>query len=642
MSFLPLVRIWIWISVFASFAGWGLSALGQLNRGGYLVLAGLLVVCLVLKRQPSLAAPPARYFSWPRVRSRFRRFLPACFFGLALLVLLGGLIYPPTNHTALTYRTPRVLNWLAEGHWHWIYTEDYRLNNRACGIEWLSAPLLLFTRSDRGLFLINYVSFLLMPGLIYSVFTRLGVRPRVAWYWMWLLPTGYNFLLQAGSAGNDTFPTVYALAALDFGLRAWSSRRDSDLWLSGLSAALLTGAKASNLPLLLPWGILILPLIPLLRRRFAWSGLVLLLGAVVSFLPTAWLNIRYCGDWSGLSLERTGMDMKNPLVGIWGNALLFALDNFTPPVFPLAGWWNQSALTLLPQALVGPMVANFEPGFHLLWELPTEDWTGIGFGISALLLVSMLGSLFAPRPSPMVLRSGGATPGLIPNPGRVPAALSRWVMVASWIALLAYCVKSGMVTGARLISPYYPLLFPLLLLPAGQAWVVRRRWWRFLTGAVLLMALGVLVVTPARPLWPARTILSKLLETRPNHRLLARGLNTYAVYSTRSDPLASVRALLPGNLEVVGFLADPDDMDISLWRPFGSRRVRHVRPEDPVAVLRRQGIQYVVVGAANMAVRGIPVEDWVRRVGGTLAATAVATVKVAEGPQKWHVVRLPD
>jgi hypothetical protein len=177
------------------------------------------------------------------------------------------------------------LHWLTEGHWHWIHTPNYRMNNRACGFEWLTAPLLLFTKSDRSLFLINFLSFLLLPGLVFSVFTRLGVRSRVAWYWMWLLPTGYNFLLQAGSVANDTFPTVYALAALDFGLRAWGSRRGSDLWLSVLAAALLTGAKASNLTLLLPWAIVVLPLLPRLLRRPVAALVLLLLAAAVSFCP---------------------------------------------------------------------------------------------------------------------------------------------------------------------------------------------------------------------------------------------------------------------------------------------------------------------------------------------------------------------
>src|ERR1019366_6010247 len=86
-----------------------------------------------------------------------------------------------------------------------------------------------------------------------------GVRPRVAWHWMWLLQTGYCYLLQAGSISNDLFSAVYALAAVDFALRASKSGRISEVCLSLLSAALLTGAKPTNLPLLLPWAFAFVP-----------------------------------------------------------------------------------------------------------------------------------------------------------------------------------------------------------------------------------------------------------------------------------------------------------------------------------------------------------------------------------------------
>src|SRR5205814_4382414 len=108
---------------------------------------------------------------------------------------------------------------------------------------------------------------------------------RVAWQWMWIFPAGYSFLLQAGSAGNDTFPTVYALAAIHFALRAKKTGRASDLWLSALSAALLTGAKASNLPLLLPWAIAVLPLFGLLRQKFAGNVIIAVICLAISFLP---------------------------------------------------------------------------------------------------------------------------------------------------------------------------------------------------------------------------------------------------------------------------------------------------------------------------------------------------------------------
>jgi hypothetical protein len=614
--------------------------------------------------------------------------LPFCFAALAALVLLGGVLYPPTTHTALSYRIPRVLHWLAEGRWHWIHTVNYRMNDRACGIEWLSAPLLLFTKSDRGLFLLNFIPFLLLPGLTFSVFSRLGVRPRVAWHWMWLLPSGYTFLLQAGSAANDAFPTVYALAAVDFGCRAWVSRRPGELWLSLLSAALLTGAKPSNLPLLLPWAILVAASVsgrsmpafrlkvrdssrrllqsavsgesvpaPCLKGRLAATGGVLLLAATVSFLPSAALNLHYCGDWSGLRLERAGMDMKNPWVGLWGNGFLLLLRNLVPPIFPAAGWWNTSALSVLPPALARPLKANFENGFHELKELPTEDWAGLGFGLSVLVLVSFLAGLARTRGTTFRLLArlipalrrrvcrperGADTAAAVFGRDALPTRLRWCVMVAVWVALAAYCLKSGMNDGARLISPYYPLLLPLLLLSPRQSEIVRRRWWRVMAGAVLGLALLVLVLTPGRPLWPAQAVLSKALASHPGQRLLARALNVYVVYAGRSDPLANVRALLPPGLRVVGFLADGNDIDISLRGPLFERRVEDVLLADSGAAIRQRHIRYLVVGGAFLASQHTTLADWQRRTGADLVASTTATLLVHEGPQAWYVVRLRD
>jgi hypothetical protein len=642
MSSLPLIRIWIWISVLATAAGWILSAAGQLNRTGYLVFFGVATSVYLFGRKRFGWSPGPISLDWKKLRRRFRRPWPLCFAVLSVLIFLGAMLYPPSNHTALSYRTPRVLHWLAEGHWHWIHTADYRMNNRACGIEWLSAPLLLFTNTDRLIVLLNFIPFLLLPGLIFSVCTRLGVKGRVAWNWMWILPTGYNFLLQAGSTGNDTFPTVYALAAIDFGCRAWSSRRVSDLWMSGLAAALLVGAKASNLPLLLPWALLVLPLLTLVKKSPVSTVALVLVAALVSFLPTAILNDFYCHDWSGLNLERAGMNMKNPLVGIWGNGLLFLLGNFAPPFFPLAAWWNQNALSILPHAIVGPMVANFEQGFHVLGELPIEDTAGIGFGISVLVVMWLLGSFLYGRK----VRNRGVNETWLPQLNQpydcpIPNVTRRCVMIAPWVALLAYCMKSGMVTGARLISPYYPLLLPLILVVPGSSKMARAAWWPVLVWFNFLLAITVLVVTPGRPLWPALTVLQRLQVAHPASHAISRALNVYKVYAIRFDPLRSVREVFPPSVKRVGFLGDEDDIDISLWRPFGSRRVKHVLLSDTVESIREQDLQYVVVGGFNLKQKDMTLEAWVMRVKGQVVATTSTTMKVGQGEQAWYVVRLP-
>jgi hypothetical protein len=222
----------------------------------------------------------------------------------------------------------------------------------------------------------------------------------------------------------------------------------------------------------------------------------------------------------------------------------------------------------------------------------------------------------------------------------IPAKLRLAVLAAPWIALLVYTMKSGMVTPQRIIAPYYPLLLPALLLGAGQSLVVRRGWWRGLTGAVLVLALVVLVLSPDRVLWPAKTILAKLVEKHPNQPALARALKVYAAYAQRNDALAGVRDRLPPDTQVVGFIGTEDDCDISLWRPFGSRRVEHFLLSDSPAFIRQRA-QIIVVGGFNLQSHGQTIDGWLKTSGAELVSTTNALLKITEGVQPWYVVRFP-
>ena len=629
MSWPCLFALWLWVSALASAAGWILSACGQLNRRGYLIFLVVGAALIWACRKPLGLNLPGTKSNWGKLRRRFHRPLPLGFAVLAALVFLGGLIYPAGTHTAYSYHLPRVLHWLAHGQWVWIHTPDTRMNVRACGMEWMVAPLLLFTHSDRAVFLLNFIPFLLLPGMFFSFATRLGIRRRVAWYWMWLLPAGYNFLLQANSAGNDTFPVVYALAAIDFGCRAWASRRVSDLWHSMLAVALLTGSKASNLTLMLPWVILVVALGPWLWRRWVGTLSILAVAALVSFLPTAALNKYYCGEWLGLNLEAHGIEMKNPVIGVLGNAFQLLSNNFVPTFFPLAGWWNHNAPLFLPRAMVSMADNYFDTGYFWLGEMPTEDWAGIGFGFSVLLSIS-LAAAFANReknrPAP---RPANA----------VPAWVCRGVLASFWLSLLAYCMKSGLVTAARLISPYYPLLLASLLVGAGHSRIVRRRWWQGLAFGVWLLALVVLVVVPGHPLWPEKAVLSRLSAAHPDSAAIARAREVYAVYASRFDPLPQVRAMLPPDLNTIGFLGTPDDISISFWRPYGARRVEHILFDETPEQIRQRGIRIAVVSGLKLVQNQVTIESWLASHNAELLATTSATIKVGDGPQPWYVVR---
>jgi hypothetical protein len=621
MSLVPFVRIWIVIGALAGVAGCILSALGELNLAGYSIFGVLCLGGRLLTRGKTS-------FSWKniplrRLRTRFSQPLPVAFAGLAALVFLGGALYEPSNYDGLTYRLPRVLHWLARQQWHWIHTNNYRMNDRSCGFEWLMAPVILATRSDRALFLINFLPFLLLPGLVFSVFTRLGVAPRVAWQWMWLLPTGYNFLLQAGSLGNDTFAAVYVLAAIDFALRARASRDIMDVWFSLLAAALMTGAKSGNLPLLLPWSIAFFPVARTLFSRPVSSLFITLTALSVSFLPNAIINSRFCGDWTGLSLETSFIAMRHPLLGIAGNSVMLLIGNFVPTFFPLAGWWNYSALSMLPHEMSSLLLANFESNFYNLGEMPIEEQTGLGFGLSCLLAIHLLTMLYRRRA------------GFWSCIRRPPGA----VMASAYVSLLFFFAKSGMEAVARLVSAYYPLLLPALVIGPVSSALVRQRWWRSATYIALTLSLAVVVLTPARPLWPAATVLARLPDDMSDHPLIKRLKDVYLGYAKRPDSLAEARTALPDACPIVGSVIDCNDSEISLWRPFGRRRVEDILLDEPAETIHARGIEYAVVSELYLKQHGQNVEDWVQQHHARAIKSFTATLIIRTGPQKWHVIR---
>jgi hypothetical protein len=596
-----------------------LSGLHELNAGGYAVAFGLALVVLTIWKAKTNAVFFRRE-DFVKLRRRFRHPFPAGFLAVAILAFLGGLLHAPNNYDGLAYREPRVLHWLAAGGWHWIHSDFPRLNVRAVGFEWLSAPLFALTKTDRLAFLINIVPFLLLPGLIYSLFHRLGVRRRVAWSWAWIAPTGYCFLLQAGGIENDMFAAVFALAAIDFALRARESESAQDFWLSILAVALLTGAKTSNLPLVLPWLIAVAPSLKLLTRRPAALAIVCVAATLSSFVPIAIANWHETGDWSGQGLELQNMK-TDPLFRVPVNTALLLHQNFSPPVFPIAAWWNRTAPAHIPAALKAKLENNFEPGgIHLrIDEMETEEHAGLGFGISVLIVASMLAG-FKFRAQRHLHLSG-----------------LHWAVLSSiWFCLLVVMSKFGLTAIARIIAPYYLLLIPIILLSPAQEQVVRAKWWRICGMAVFFLAGFLVIVSPARPLWPADFIFNKMDAKNSSNPKLRRVGEVFASYGRRADAFAPVRVKLPEGLKLLGAIVS-DDPETSLWRPFGSRRIEHVKQHDTLQYLRDQGIQYVLI---DSAVLSQPIDDWAREMHGEIVWTIPLQLKTSLPPRDWYLVRV--
>ena len=673
---------WIMFSAYCSCTGWVLSALHELNAGGYAVALGigLVLIALYLRSDRCAGFRSQRAgvgwigrcrkakAAWGR---RFRRPVPLAFLVLAVLVFLSGVLYAPSNWDALSYRVPRVLHWLAAGQWHWIHTQFQRLNVRGNGFEWMMAPMLALFKTDRGFFLFNFIPFLLLPGLFFTSLRRLGVTPRAAYFWMWLLPAGYCYLLHAGSLGNDLFGAFFGVAAIAFGLRARQDRNLVSLWVSLLAMALTTEVKANNALIGLVWLVVVAPCWRLLLavpphakpasttpggraaaglhayHSLLTTAAVTAIGLSCSLVPTAVLNSIYVHDWTGTAAD----GMKNPpgqsLARIAGNCGVVAVDNLTPPVAPFAAAWNARVAPKLVPASVNNAFGGVTSANPVLKmeELPIEESAGLGLGACALLVLSGIaarrtdkdkGRTQHEQPTDSLCARGVRGPRIFaPGPRLVWGATV--VAVAAFLAL-SFPTRSE----ARLLNTYYPFLILPSLLGPNQGGVVRRGWWQGAALLVMAAAALPLMLNPARPLFPAQATLRWLRHHGAPAAIVSRAERVYAAYGERADALVPLLEFLPPGEKVIG-LVTFDDPETSLWKPFGSRRVVHVCRNDTGAQLRARGMRYIWVNAHQIErFEPLTFEQWLMQVQGTVVRSVPLTLRAGEPANPWTLVELRD
>jgi hypothetical protein len=626
-STLHLAAVWVLLSSWSVAAGWILSVFHSLGLIGYMVCLVLtLGAAFIYLSRPSGQRPVLRARIWVPPR-RWRRPLPAIFTIILILAFVGGAIYPPNNYDYLTYRFPRILHWWSQQRWHWIPSNNSRLNISAPGMEWLMMPIFTFTHSDRFFFLININFFLLMPGLTFCVLRGFGILPRTAWQWMWLFPGAYCYVTQAGSAGNDAFAVVYLLAGLAFSFRSQETKRIHWWWLSILAAALLTGAKASNLPLLLPLVVSWWPLRTLAIRDAIRSVSILSFAAGISFLPMAALNQLHAGQWAGDVNQSTGLQIANPVAGILGNTLQLGVNTLLPPIFPSAMSWNSTAVPRIMGMWPVAWVKSQFPRLSLeTRELAAEESAGLGSGIALLWTILLLISA----------RSNRAFGIARPGQPRQRLSLAGAVLAAGLIAFGVFLAKMGSEAGPRLLTPYYPIGLLAILLLVGAKHPLRQRWWRLTTYGVSLIPIMILIIQPARPLFPVNLVVRSLPRVGAIGSLSSRLITVYQTYQARADGLAAVRNLLPTSVREVGFIGTEDDPEVSLWRPFGQRTVHDIVNPLEVSSLP----DFIFVSETWLREQtGQTVADWARAVGMEEVGCLSITLKVRNGDQIWCVYR---
>ena len=617
MRFAGLWIIWV---AWSCIAGWSLSALGALHTVGYLASLPVFIVAAILFWRKT--APPyprqRRMAKWLRRLTNSYALTAFCI--IAALVFIGAIAHAPSNYDGVNYRLPRLLYWLQENHWHWIEGLDHRQNVSGMGHEWMIAPFIAITRSDRALFLINFIPFLLLPGLFFTAARGMGMRLRVAKWWMWLWPMAYGITLQAGSIGNDLLPATLALASLSFASEAKRSRPALCLFFSALAAAATTGAKSTTLPLGLPLGIY--------WCWVAWSTLsprdiikvtcaAIPLAIPCSFLPLAIACLHHTGHWSGNPGNRHGAQAKHPVAGIIGNSIEIGCGLLQPPILPSSKKINETIEQAVEDQPWYQWTKKGNPlyKFYTGGEISREEYSGVGIGITLLLLTAV--------PLRQLDRRRYAN----------ACTTLQWVMLTSTlVALLAFMSKMGTGGIARLSLPYLAISLLSLLFFFRCAPADRSLFGRWLPLIPALCLLPGLILNPNRPLLPMDALAAHpSLPAAYRQRIES----VYQAYQNRSSILTPLLENIPLE-DSIGFAGGGNHSALGLFKPYGKRKVLSLTRSNEYFA------EWIVGTSEGIEKRmGISFQDWEAKSGYRLVERKEIISLATIGPETWYIYKRP-
>ena len=620
--------LWLLWGAWCQWCGWGLSAGHWLSGWGYLAALPVLLGAggwwlkiTAATRTPPPCAPAAKW------RRRFSRPLPLLYLAIVALSLVAAFSGQPWSYDANSYRLPRLLYWWSAHHWYWIGTLDHRLDFSSCGYEWQMLPVILLTRTDRLIFLLSWLPFLLLPGLVFFAFRTLGVSGRSARRWMWLLPSGFCYALQCSGLQNDGYMAGYTLTAIAFAGLAWRRRQAVFLWLALLAAALLTGAKLSNLPLLLPLGLMLLPGLRVVSW-FNWKTVVILfLAAGCSFAPQAFLCWKHTGDWTGDPTDQWSVHPRNHTAVFVANTITMVNDAVQPPVCPIAKKINARLVPLNESAFMQSL-RRAQPNTDgvVFGNMAYEGAAGLGCGLGLYGLFLLLGSWFV-KPAARV------APVDFPWEWR----LAPW---SAWLAFGVMMAEVGFITHvARYGAPFYPPLYISILLLPRIAALERRQLAAVVSGVAILAVVPVILLTPARPVIPVERLAQ--IFHRPALQTIAVN---YHYWTVMRDDLAPLRDQLPPGVTRLGYAAGLRDTSYGLWKPFGSRVVVELGLPLGSRSKLPADVHYAVMTERGLEQRyGMDLKTWLNLTGGQVVFEHRRNVNLVahSEPQyeSWYLVK---
>lgn len=168
-----------------------------------------------------------------------------CFCCFIVFQLISALFFPITFGDAVSYYLPRCTAWIQNGNIHHYITPDSRELIMPTNMEFLYTWVLLFRKSEMGISVFSYLSYILGIYITYNFLKELGysVRKRL---WSIFVISAFALLgVEMHTPCADLFIGVLILCSIYLFVKAAKYNDNKVLFFASLSYALAVGTKTT-------------------------------------------------------------------------------------------------------------------------------------------------------------------------------------------------------------------------------------------------------------------------------------------------------------------------------------------------------------------------------------------------------------
>jgi hypothetical protein len=547
--------------------------------------------------------------------------LAAILFMTLAASLLAG---PHSFIDSYTYRFPQMLFWLQEGRPCPIPNVDMRINQMPAAWPFISASFFL-TLGETAVAIPNFIGAVLLFFIFKDFAAAASGSARNASLAALILVSSPIFMM--GGATNDNTVACVAMLAISlfFAMRGDGSARA--IMLSGIAFALCCGIKPQYLAAAPFWALWFLfgrgrPF-KIFLKKWKIAAAVVLISIICSPLPTLTYNQFYNGSAfhpkinSGICAEpqiaknfqNASQDASHKKAYAFVNSMCrLAFQLFDIPVNPAVG--KMSALIYASAERV-PFLKKARIDTIQFRPMIIPEYASLGLFSAVAFIIGIIHALRKKE-------QGG------------------FAALAGIVALIAATAITTPLSLGRSFIGFFLLMSPLAL--AGIASLSRKT---LSAACVVCVAsgVGIAILNPARPIWPHKTIASKI-----KHEGIASKIMDYGQYCIRQNgPLALLPAM-PENYEgPIGLVVQNGEPITYLWKPYNFKRriipypanVGHER-------LRRDGVEWLVIKHGALAPDGELSKEFVAAAGAEVVRETAHTGYIQKGPETWFLLNIKN